>query len=76
MMTVGLLFAFLVSFVAGAGAHGGEEDTHGEEVDLATECAVGERSYNKKLRIGTIFIVLFTSSICKIPHYGPSDTFY
>ena len=42
-----------------------------DEQIVVTECGASKIDYNKKLRIGAIFIVLVTSSICKSPflHY-------
>ncbi|KAF8423379.1 zinc/iron transporter [Tirmania nivea] len=65
-VAIGLVLATCLLFVNSAEAHGGEveEDAH----DSAAECVVSEADYNKKLRIGTIFIVLVTSSIAV---FGP-----
>lgn len=48
--------------------HAGVEDCDGDQqtvTDPAIQCVMSEQDYNKKLRIGTIFIVLVTSSIGK-----------
>ena len=50
--------------------HAGVEHCDGDQeavTDSAIQCVVSERDYNKKLRIGTIFIILATSSIGKAP---------
>ena len=39
----------------------------GQETRLVIQCVASEKDYHKELRIGTIFIVLVTSSIGKAP---------
>jgi len=48
-------------------ANGTDEPPVTDEKTLTTQCVVSQRDFNKKLRIGTIFIVLVTSSIGKAP---------